>query len=321
MLSPRRLVPRTLSATSHRCGRLLAACALFLTTLVGCDPAANVPGLPGEEVSGTWNDVDGLTLTSGGVTLFVPPGVTPSNTNITLRAISADDELPDGVAAGDGFDAGAIFGPAGTTFSGPVTVTVTLSSAAAIDTLPVLLRDEVGGTWGWAGVDASVADDGVTATFEVTHFSSYRPWNPPPPPGDLPIEDGEIIAGTGFFSGQPFSTFPNPRAATASLAYTPFGDMFGLSLIQVDVLNPTTGDFITLAAGLHASQVFELETARVGLVTPVGAPSGPSLYEDGGPPKGVSGIMYLRKSATQWMVDVYCAYEGGIIFGQASGDL
>ncbi len=32
-------------------------------------------------------------------------------------------------------------------------------------------------------------------------------------------------------------------------------------------------------------------------------------------------MMYLRKTDTQWIVDVYCHYEGGIIFGQAVGDL
>lgn len=85
-----------------------------------------------------------------------------------------------------------------------------------------------------------------------------------------------------------------------------------------------TGDLITLAGGLHATEVRRIDQGViVGLVTPVGGLTGPSIYSDGMSPvpKPVTGIMYLRKDAAQWKVDVYCAYEGGIFFGQAVGDL
>lgn len=296
---------------------------VFLSFLTfACESAPDLGGNPVDPASGAWDNVDGLILRKNAITLHVPADVVPSNSRLTLEPIDADAMLPDGVSAGNGFDAGAIFGPSGTTFSAPVRVTVTLKVATPLDSLPVLLYDESTGKWGWAGMNATVESDGITASFEVTHFSRYRVWNPPPPVGDLPIEDGDIIAGTGSFEGQPFNTFPNPHAADASLVYSPFGNAFGLSLVQIDVTNPTTGDFFILSAGLHATMVGDLDKAKVAIVTPAGGFSGPSAFIEGtGAPKPISGIMYLRKNATHWMVDVYCAYEGGIVFGQATGEL
>ncbi|MBK8270231.1 MAG: fibronectin type III domain-containing protein [Planctomycetes bacterium] len=313
---------KNLIAFRSSCVVLLAisVIALFLSA---CDAAPDLDNepQPSDLMESTWNDRDGLTLSNDVMTLFVPPDVLPSNLTLTMAPINADDSLPDGVPAGAGFDVGAIFGPSGTTFSGPVLVTAKLSAATPLDTLPVLLLDDATGRWGWAGTNATMDEDGITASFELTHFSGYRFWNPPPPTGDLPIGDDEIIAGTGFFEGQPFNSFPSPESADASLAYSPFGDAFGLSIVQTDLTNPATGDFFTLIAGLHASRVGNLEKAKVGIVTPAGGLSGVSAFVDGvSPAKGISGIMYLRKSATHWMVDVYCAYEGGIVFGQATGE-
>lgn len=309
-------------------GILLAAAMIALAFVqVACDtmPSSdntNSNDQPSDPTTGTWNDVDGLTLTGGEVTLVVPAHVTPSNTTLTLTPIAAGELLPDGLDEKAGFDVGMQFEPDGTTFSAPVKVTAKLSAPTTLQALPVLLLDESTGIWGWAGVDATVEDDGVTAYFEIEHFSRYRFWNPPPPAGDVEISNEEIISGTGFFEGQPFNTLPSPDAAEASLVYSPFGNAFGLSIVQTDVTNPATGDFVVVLAGLHASMVGDLEKAKVGIVTPAGGLSGQSAFVDGiSPAKGVSGIMYLRKSATNWMVDVFCAYEGGIIFGQASGEL
>jgi len=302
----------------------VAMFVLPILPILGCEtgPGGLIPGGNSQPVSATWNDKDGLTLTDGKITLVVPADVIPSNPNITLKPLNADELLPANVPAGSGFDVGGEFGPSGTTFSAPVRVTVTLSEAAPASSLPVLLLDEATGNWGWAGVNATVESDGLTASFEVTHFSGYRVWNPRPPAGDVPIGDNEIISGTGFFEGQPFNTLPSPQAADASLIFSPFGNAFGLSIVQTDITNPATGDFITILAGLHATSVGTLEKARVAIVTPAGGFSGQSAFVDGlSPAKGISGIMYLRKSATHWMVDVYCAYEGGIVFGQASGPI
>lgn len=274
-----------------------------------------------DTAEGTWTAAAGLQLDKDGASLSVGADAAPSSTTLTLRRLTDADLAGEGLPAGQGFEPGVELGPSGTTFAQPVRVTVPVTHAAA-GTLPVLMFDEASHRWGGAGIDAAVSADQTTASFEISHFSKYRVWDPPvPPQGTVAIGEGEIISGTGFFEGQPFNTLPNPHAASASLAYSPFGDVFGLSLIQVDATNPSTGDFIALSAGLHAAEIRDDEGVKIALVSPVGGLSGPSIYNDGGPNKPVAGIMFLRKSATQWLVDVYCAFEGGIIFGLASGDL
>jgi len=292
----------------------------------GTDPASGGgmdPGAIDGEVSGVFDPDHGLTLHAEGIELIVPAGAGPSSQTISMRPLSQADLLGTGLPAESGFDRGIEFLPSGTTFLDPVMVRVALTDAPAVETLIVLRYDDVSQTWGGTDVVADVSEDGTNATFELGGFSSYALWNPPLPTGDVAIEDGEIIAGSGLFNGQPFSVLPGYTGTSASLTYSSFGDAFALSLINVDLENPMTGDNITLTAGLHATEVRRLEQGViVGLVTPLGGITGPSVYADGTSlvPKPVTGIMYLRKSATQWIVDVYCAYEGGIVFGQAVGD-
>ena len=297
------------------------------------DGTDDVPGMTNDdgadgdgtgEASGTFSSVHGLTLKTAGIELNVPANANPSNTTLSMRPLTEDELADTGLPPGNGFEQGIEFGPSGTTFDSPVTVEVDLAVPTVLETLAVLRFDEETASWGDSGVTAEVSDDGATATFELSRFSSYDPWNPPVPTGTVAIGDGEIIAGTGLFEGQPFNVFPNYTNTTASLTYSPFGNVFGLSLINLDLENPMTGDLITLAAGLHATEIRDLEGgAKLGLVTPAGGLSGPSLYTDGTSMfnKPVAGVMFLRKTATQWIVDVYCHYQGGLIFGQAVGDL
>lgn len=273
------------------------------------------------ELSGTWDAAAGLQLIGDGVSLMVAADATPTNAIITARRLSASELQDGGPPAGTGFDQGIAFGPSGTTFAKPVQVRLKLAMTTNLSSLPVLLLDEATGVWGDAGVTATVEEGGQAAIFEITHFSSYGVWNPPLPQGTVLIEPGEIIAGSGLFHGQPFTLTSSNDTATASLTYSPFGDVFALSVVQFDLTNPTTGDLPGLSAGLHSSIVQDIGGVIVGLVTPGGGLSGPSLFNDGRQNNPVSGIMYLRKQEGQWVVDAYCAYLGGIVFGQARGDL
>jgi hypothetical protein len=262
-----------------------------------------------------------LALSGDGVSLTVSADATPTNSTLTARLLSADELSVGGPPAGSGFDQGVEFGPSGTTFAKPVQVRLRLVAATNVTSLPVLQFDETAGVWADAGVTASVEGGGQTAVFEVTHFSRYGVWNPPLPQGTALIAEGEIVAGSGLFHGQPFTLTSSNDTATASLTYSPFGNVFALSVIQFDLTNPTTGDLPGLSAGLHSSVVTNIGGVIVGLVTPGGGLSGPSLFNDSRQNHPVSGIMYLRKQDGEWVVDAYCAYTGGIVFGQARGGL
>ncbi|MDO8628938.1 MAG: hypothetical protein Q7R41_00450 [Phycisphaerales bacterium] len=324
----------------HRGNRRHAAysvAVLVTLSLLGCTPqpstgggGTGTGGTGGDGTnggadsgSGTFDPTAGLRLEADGFTLDVPPAANPSNATITMRRITSDERIASGLPDGFGFDDAVSFEPSGTTFGAPVEITVALTTPTTLDTLDVLRFDESAGVWTGTDITATVSADGAAATFHLTGFSSYDPWNPPLPPGSLPIGEGEIVAGTGLFEGQPFNVFPNYTNTSASLTYSAFGDVFALALINVDLENPMTGDHITLSAGLHATEVRDMEGgAKLGLVTPAGGLSGPSLYADAtGFPKPVAGVMFLRKTATHWIVDVYCHYEGGIVFGQATGEL
>lgn len=274
-------------------------------------------------VQGAFDPATGLHMETAGITLDVPPAGTPSNSTISMRRLAASDLADLGLAAGNGFDDGIEFGPSGTTFAAPAEVDVLLTNPTTLDHLAVLAFDDAAQAWGDSGVEANVTENGTHAHFTLNHFSDYGVWNPPVPSGTVAITGGEIIAGTGVFEGQPFNTLPSPSGASASLTYSDFGDIFALAVIQLDATNPATGDQVTLAAGLHASQVMRMSGGVVmGVVTPDGDLSGPSLYDDGqGLPKPVSGVMFLRKSDTKWIVDVFAQFEGGLVFGQATGDL
>ncbi len=280
-------------------------------------------GTDSDPHSGTFDPAVGLRLEADGMTLEVPPGALASTAMISMRRIPSAERIASGLPDGFGFDDAVAFEPSGTTFDVPATVTVTLSAPTTLDTLSVLRFDEALGVWVGTDIIAAVSNDGTTAAFPLGGFSSYDPWNPPLPPGSVAIGDGEIVAGTGLYEGQPFSIFPNYTNTQAFLNYSDFGDVFGLSLINFDLENPTTGDQVTLTAGLHATEVRSMEGgAKLGLVTAAGGFGGPSLFSDAtGLPKPVAGVMFLRKSATHWIVDVYCHYEGGLIFGQATGEL
>lgn len=297
-------------------------CIMTVLTAVG-SIAGSCEQMPvtGNTTGGTWNPTTGLDIQEGAFRLIVPPDAAPSNTQLTMRLLSEAERLAGGIPSGMGFDFGVDFGPTGTTFQTPVQVTVTFATPAVVDTLPVLKHDPATDTWGFADTTAAVSADHMSATFSLTSFSGYQVPNPSVSDDGEPIGSGEIIAGSGGYAGQPFSTLPNPHAGDASLAFSPFGDVFGISITQLDATNPATGDNFALAVGMHSSSVTAVGNVRIGFVTPAGALSGPSLVTDFGPPKGITGVLILRKKAGMWIVDCYGAYEGGLVLGQATGDI
>ncbi len=288
------------------------------TTTDGGDGSGENGGTTTDQgtASGTWNATDGLVLSSNSATLTVGADDQPSTNDLTMEVLTEDDLVAAGLTADSGFEVGVTLGPDGTTFDQAVDVTVQLSEATPLNTLQVLTQDETSGEWVDAGLLATVSEDGTSATFQLTSFSTYVPWDPPLPTDAYPIGGAGIVAGTGGFSGMPFD--PLPGTTTSSLTYSPYGDVFGLSLINAGA---QTGAAVTSSAGLHATSVSESGNVAIGYVTPGGGLSGPSLFNDGNFNHAVGGVMFLAVDEQgNWSVSVYCAYDEGVIIGVASGE-
>jgi hypothetical protein len=119
-------------------------------------PAATVVGAAGGEVDGP-----------GKVTVSIPSGALGADTEITVEPASAP-AVDDFDAAGSAYT----FGPAGTTFSSPVTVELPYDAAAAgsrAADLTVWWADTAAGPWTDIGGTVDEAKQVVTA--EVDHFS------------------------------------------------------------------------------------------------------------------------------------------------------
>ena len=99
----------------------------------------------------------GGTVTQNGVTVSVPPGAVPSDTVVTISTVSP----PAGYTL---VSAAYQFGPSGTTFAKPVTVTIPLTSA------------QPGAHLFWSNASGGFDDlggtvSGMTLTASVSHFS------------------------------------------------------------------------------------------------------------------------------------------------------
>src|SRR5690349_9184641 len=105
---------------------VMASAVLCVCTLCGCQPSTsgtdngasnNTGNTTGGGASGTWSATAGLTLSDGGATLSAGADAAPSNSNLTLRALTSDELVAGGLPAGQGFTSGVQLEPTGTTFA------------------------------------------------------------------------------------------------------------------------------------------------------------------------------------------------------------
>ena len=123
------------------------------------------------------NEFSGSVGASGGqvkdpennLTLDIPAGALENETNITAKYIEAPELISKDIPAD--FLGGAEFGPDGTEFNEPVTVTINLNKTPKYSELAVYCYYEAEDVWEYV-TDATVS--GNTASFQVTHFSSYQ---------------------------------------------------------------------------------------------------------------------------------------------------
>jgi hypothetical protein len=141
------------------------ACALSLVTACGGsggDAGDGGGGTGGTNGSGTIGASGGTVSLPSGPSVVVPSGALPGNTPITVAASTA--------AA----PAGAVsslyqFGPEGTTFSTPVTVSFPVPAGTKASDVSIYWTKK-GSTTEWDVLPATVS--GTTATASVTHFSA-----------------------------------------------------------------------------------------------------------------------------------------------------
>lgn len=116
--------------------------------------------------------VNGGTVGDGNITLNVPANALSADTPITAQYIGDAELISENLPMG--FMAGAEFGPSGTTFDQPVSVSLKLNQEAKVSEPAVFCYNETYDLWEYV-TDATVSDG--NAIFEITHFSKYKVLN------------------------------------------------------------------------------------------------------------------------------------------------
>ena len=140
--------------------------AVLCAVLSGaCGGSTKKPGPPDAGSSGTAKiDALGGSLSVGGATITVPPGALPEGTSVEITMAVASDQPPVSYTA---YSPLYRFGPAGTSFQQPVTVSLPFA--------PPAVSSEIAVFWsrsnapGYERLAATIA--GSLATVSVTHFS------------------------------------------------------------------------------------------------------------------------------------------------------
>lgn len=162
-----------------RIHRLLVAAALALG--VGCGDsdggggsAAGSGGSGGgaEPVAEMITATEGGEVATGGAALDIPAGALGEDTEITVEAVDKDGLAGEGNIASEVYD----FGPDGTTFEMPVTLTIDFDASATPEGMKAVIAYLDGDTWEPLA-DSEISGDSVVAT--TTHFTLFAVvWTP-----------------------------------------------------------------------------------------------------------------------------------------------
>jgi hypothetical protein len=113
-----------------------------------------------------------VTAANNAVEITIPANALPADVAVSITPVSAA-AFAESLASTDEILSVVTFGPAGTNFTTPAEITFNLSPAmTAGEEIPFMLYDDNTKTWSPEGV-ATVAADGLTATAQVSHFSTY----------------------------------------------------------------------------------------------------------------------------------------------------
>jgi hypothetical protein len=121
------------------------------------------------------------------LTVQVPANAVSSGLQLSVSSIPAG-QLPQPTNTSQVILSAGQFGPAGTQFSQPVTITFPLPYYRTPGTIyPLMVLNAETGTYSNSGFSATVNADGTTASAQVTHFTTYV----------LETEHGEITLSLG----------------------------------------------------------------------------------------------------------------------------
>ncbi len=139
--------------------KAVSACALLLLSACGGGGGSTAP-TPPPDGTGTVGSAGGTVTLSSGAAVTIPAGALAGDRAITVAA--------DGTNGPSG-NPRYRFGPAGTTFTSPVTVTLPRPAGLAVGASASVYWTKVGSETTYDALPATVTAAGVTA--QVTHFS------------------------------------------------------------------------------------------------------------------------------------------------------
>jgi hypothetical protein len=129
--------------------------------------------------SGTIGTAGGTTSDPGGASVVIPAGALESETTIEVSTYRDAGSCPKPAGPVPGYLGGAKFGPQGTEFLAPVTVTIPCSRDLTPGSrFPLFIWDETELAWLQTEFIATVAADGKSFSAPVTHFSLFGGFGP-----------------------------------------------------------------------------------------------------------------------------------------------
>ncbi len=151
--------------------RLIALAAM--AALLGLDCSSD-SGTSAGDGDGLIGPAGGTVAGSGGASVVIPAGALAVETAISAAGLADIAALPESALPFLPFLGGAQFGPEGTEFALPVTISFPLDPPLPPGTaVNLLVWDSVASAWVDEGFAATLAADGASLSAQVTHFSLF----------------------------------------------------------------------------------------------------------------------------------------------------
>jgi len=176
--------------------KLLGLSLLLLTVacLTTCsDDDSTTPDTGADGLIGSGG---GSVSDAGGAQVEIPAGALSQDTAITVTTYTDPDEFPVTAGPVPAFWGGAEFGPSGTEFALPVTISIPARVPLTPGTeYPLFVYEPDSLRWDLTSAPATVSATGDALVAEVEHFSVFSPGGSPGGAGDLSDIDANLCDG------------------------------------------------------------------------------------------------------------------------------